>query len=226
MFIHHRFWDFSKIRLAKSTCYFTKNQLAIAKCVCVCVCFLFFPFLSGLGRFLQECCYGFRALFDSEATTWRKREVEGNKLWLVVLMKVRDGWWSDYYVKSFLCVFPLRWFDLIRRRSVSSLAVRNTPASSKASVGPKDFGKITFMQWFFVASTGWSRRSLFVCARESVLGGGQDGILIWENSKFVVKVWSSWEVASEKSGESSNLGRRRRAASFRWGHVRSIRKEA
>lgn len=33
-------------------------------------------------------------------------------------------------------------------------SVQKTPASSKASVGPKDFGKITFMQWLFVASTG------------------------------------------------------------------------
>jgi hypothetical protein len=131
MFIHHSFWDFSKIRLAKSNCYFTKNQLAIAKVLSVCVwkCVFFSSlFFLGLEEFSKSVVTVFELCLIPTQQLGRKREVEGNKLWLVVLMKVRDGWWSDYYVKSFLCVLPRRWFDLIRRRSVSSLAVRKTPA--------------------------------------------------------------------------------------------------
>jgi len=78
----------------------------------VCVCgsvfsFLLFFFL-GLEEFSKSVVTVFELCLNPTQQLGRKREVEGNKLWLVVLMKVRDGWWSDYYVKSFLCVLPRR----------------------------------------------------------------------------------------------------------------------
>ncbi len=135
--------------------------------------FLSSLFFLGLEDFSKSVVTVFELCLIPTQQTWRKREVEGNKLWLVVLMKVRDGWWSDHYVKSFSCVFSSKmiWPNSKKIRELAACtkdtSVQKTPASSTALVGPKDFGKITFMQWLFVASTGVKSKIIVcLCTRE------------------------------------------------------------
>jgi hypothetical protein len=65
-------------------------------------------FFLGLEDFSKSVVTVFElCLIPTQQLGGREKSRVTNYGWWF-LMKVRDGWWSDCYVKSFLCVFPQR----------------------------------------------------------------------------------------------------------------------